>query len=266
MFDAKQLVGALMQGGLAGSSQNRISHALGEGGLGQPGGFLEQLLAAAGGRAGGGGIGDLARSMLGGVAQTRRSGSPAAMGGLGALAGALLGGAGSSAKGALSGGAMALLGSLALNALRHRGGAAPGQAALSLSELPVGLRDPADATEEEVLQSTAMLVLKAMISAAKADGQVDEAELQRIVGKLRGSGAEAEAQEFVRNELQRPLDLDELLRAVPNLEVGAQVYAASLLAIEVDTEAERLYLQRLAQGLGLDPGVVRTLHTSLGIA
>jgi uncharacterized membrane protein YebE (DUF533 family) len=43
------------------------------------------------------------------------------------------------------------------------------------------------------------------------------------------------------------------------------VYAASLLAIEVDTQAERDYLQRLADGLGLDSGVVQRLHTTLGV-
>jgi len=38
-------------------------------------------------------------------------------------------------------------------------------------------------------------VLKAMINAAKADGQIDQGEMQRIVGKLQESGMKKEAQQ-----------------------------------------------------------------------
>jgi uncharacterized membrane protein YebE (DUF533 family) len=270
MFDAKQLIGALLQGGMTGSSHGRIEHALGEQGLGQPGGTLSQIGGGAlGGTAGAGGmlggLAEMAKSMLGDAGRSLQSGNPAAVGGLGALAGALLGGGGRSVKGALGGGAMALLGSLALNALRNRAGQL-GMAGLSPSEIPVGLRGPSGAAEEQEVDATALLVLKSMISAAKADGAVDENELQRIVGKLQAAGADAQAQEFVRNELRQPLDLDALIRAVPNLQAGAQVYAAALLAIEVDTDAERAYLQRLAQGLGLEQSVVQNLHSTLGLA
>ena len=40
MFNAKDVVGALMQNVLTGSSQSRIEHALSDRGLGQPGGCL----------------------------------------------------------------------------------------------------------------------------------------------------------------------------------------------------------------------------------
>jgi uncharacterized membrane protein YebE (DUF533 family) len=42
-----------------------------------------------------------------------------------------------------------------------------------------------------------------------------------------------------------------------------EVYAASLFAIDVDTEAEAAYMRQLAQGLGLNPTLVRELHASL---
>jgi uncharacterized membrane protein YebE (DUF533 family) len=49
--------------------------------------------------------------------------------------------------------------------------------------------------------------------------------------------------------------LDGLLE-VPNPQTAVEVYASSLLAIEVDTPAERDYLRRLAQGLGLEERTV----------
>jgi uncharacterized membrane protein YebE (DUF533 family) len=207
----------------------------------------------------------MAKSFLG--AGSGQGANPMAVGGLGALAGALLGGGGGAAKGAVGGGAMALLGGLALQVLKNWGqpGATPDAAELA-REAPLGLREPQGQAEEQELQSTAELMLKGMISAAKADGQIDQQELDRIVGKLEDAGADPDAREFGVGELRKPLDLDGLVRQVPSPEVGVQLYAASLLAIEVDTQAEQQYMQRLAQGLGLDAGVVQRIHQALGVS
>jgi uncharacterized membrane protein YebE (DUF533 family) len=64
--------------------------------------------------------------------------------------------------------------------------------------------------------------------------------------------------------MRRPPDVNMLAQEARTPELAAQVYGASLLAIEVDTEAERDYLRRLAQALKLDAGTVQHLHTSLG--
>ena len=47
--------------------------------------------------------------------------------------------------------------------------------------------------------------------------------------------------------------------------MAAQVYAASLLAIEVDTDAERAYLAKLAQKTGLHPMVAQQIQQSMGV-
>jgi uncharacterized membrane protein YebE (DUF533 family) len=64
--------------------------------------------------------------------------------------------------------------------------------------------------------------------------------------------------------MKKPLDLQGLVAQVRDPRLAAEVYAASLLAIEVDTEAEHHYLRQLAQGLRLDPIVVAELHAALG--
>jgi uncharacterized membrane protein YebE (DUF533 family) len=160
-----------------------------------------------------------------------------------------------------AGGARALFGGLALAALRQQ--KAP-VAAPPADEASLGLRPAQDAAEAERLDQTATLIVAAMINAAKADGRVDQEELQRIVGRLRAAGVEAEALDFVLSELRKPMDLEGLIRKVPGPQVAVQVYAASLLAIEVDTAAERQYLRRLAHGLRLDASVVRRVHACLG--
>jgi uncharacterized membrane protein YebE (DUF533 family) len=272
MLNTQDLVGTLMQGVLAGSSQGRIEHALGGRGLSRPGGIFEQVLGGTTSGTGTGpggllsGLAEMAKSMFSDAGPGGRSGNPLAVGGLGALVGAMLGGSGSATKGALDGGAMALLGSLALEALRglHHPSTDDASAAVP-ADLPLGLRTPANTVEESELESKAMVILQAMINAAKADGQIDDAEQQRILGKLEEVGADAAVQEFVRAEMARPFDLKALFRAVSNLQMAAEVYAASLLAIEVDTPAERDYLRQLAQGLRLDEGAVQRLHLTLGV-
>jgi uncharacterized membrane protein YebE (DUF533 family) len=44
------------------------------------------------------------------------------------------------------------------------------------------------------------------------------------------------------------------------------VYAASLLAIEADTPAEKAYLQGLARDLKLDSPIVNQMWAALGVA
>jgi uncharacterized membrane protein YebE (DUF533 family) len=181
-----------------------------------------------------------------------------ALGGLGALAGALLGGGGKAMQGALGGGLLAVLGAMAFQALKGSG-SPPAQ-------VPLGLRAPRTEAESEELERQAELILRAMINAAKADGEIDAEEINRIAGKLKEMGADRQAQEFVMAELRKPLETDALAAAAAGRpELAAQVYAASLLAIEVDTPAEKEYLARLAQKLGLTPQVVGRVDRLVGL-
>ncbi len=263
------LVGMLMQGGLSQSGVNRVGNAMSEQGLGQSGGPSGQMLGGSGGSGGGllGGLMNAAKGMMSGQGQSSFGSNPLATGGLGALAGALFGGGSDSVKGALGGGAMAMLAGLAFQAFknmnRQPGGA---QMAFSSNELPLGMRTPIDADEERALESTASLVFKGMINAAKADGQIDNEEMQKIFGRLREAGADETAQQLVLQEMSQPLDLDGFVSEIPNEAVAAQVYAASLFAIEVDTPAERDYLEQLANRTGLPPDVVQQLHNAVGVA
>jgi uncharacterized membrane protein YebE (DUF533 family) len=158
---------------------------------------------------------------------------------------------------------MALLGSLAMSAVKNMNQPVDVN---DTNSMPLGMREPQDDSEEEVLQNNAKLVLRAMINAAKSDGQIGQAEMQRITDKLQEAGADQEARNFVLEEMGKPLDLDGIVRDVRDQEIGAQVYAASLLAIEVDTAAEQDYLRRLAAGLQLDPQAVARIHQMLGVS
>jgi uncharacterized membrane protein YebE (DUF533 family) len=68
----------------------------------------------------------------------------------------------------------------------------------------------------------------------------------------------------VLDEIRKPLDPAALAKDVRNPAQAAEVYAVSLLAIDIDSEAERDYLRKLASALRLDPGVVSFLHQTTG--
>jgi uncharacterized membrane protein YebE (DUF533 family) len=112
-------------------------------------------------------------------------------------------------------------------------------------------------------QARAILLLRAMIAAAKADGEVDPEERANIVARLRTAGADADVQRFVEEELARPVDLYAITSEVRDAATAAEVYAASLAAICVDTEAERRYLDNLALRLGLDRVAVDEINRRL---
>lgn len=246
------LLGAMMQSGMSPSSRQRVKSALG----GESGGFQESLggLLGGGDKDPGGLIGEVLKQA--GLAAGGKQNL--ALGGLGALAGALLGGGGKSVRGALGGGAMALLGAMAFKALQGSG--------KGTGQVPVGLLEPQTEADRKELEQETELVLKAMINAAKADGRIDEEEIHRIVGKLQEAGADAEDQRYVLVQMQKPMETVDLISAVKGRpELAAQVYAASLMAIEVDTPAEKAYLGQLASGLGLTPEVTGKIEQMVGL-
>ncbi len=270
MFKLSDVVGMMMQQGMSSATGDRMKHALGSGA--SSGGGIGSLL---GGLTGGGGVGEMLGSFLGGqgggigdmfgtilkeAGQSLGGNQNLAVGGLGSLVGAVLGGGGSPSKSASSGmGAMAFLGGLAFKALKNsRTAPAP--------VVPLGLREPENEQEADELENNASLVLKAMMSAAKCDGKIDREEIQRILGKLREDGADDEMQNYLMLEMQTPVDVEALCApAADQQELAAQMYAAALMAIEVDTPTEEAFMQQLAQGLKLTPGTVERLHAMVGL-
>ncbi|MCG3199433.1 MAG: tellurite resistance TerB family protein [Candidatus Omnitrophica bacterium] len=99
--------------------------------------------------------------------------------------------------------------------------------------------------------SAAMLLVRAMIAAANADHDISAEERQAILGRARECGLTEEELGAIHAELDHPLSMAEIASRATTPELAEQVYAVSLVAIEVDSEAERNYLKALAKRLGL---------------
>jgi uncharacterized membrane protein YebE (DUF533 family) len=90
--------------------------------------------------------------------------------------------------------------------------------------------------------------------------------MSRILGRIQETGADRAELDFVRAEMARPMDTAGLVEAAKgNRQLATELYAASLLAIEVDTPTERDYLTAFASSLGLGPEVIAHLHRSTGM-
>jgi uncharacterized membrane protein YebE (DUF533 family) len=111
----------------------------------------------------------------------------------------------------------------------------------------------------------AVLMIRAMIAAANADGVIDETERNRILKKLEAVDLSDQEHSFIVKELLSPVGLDQIADQVDSMETAKNVYAVSLLAIDIDTDAERIYMKTLAQRLDLNESILDEIHGELGI-
>ena len=224
-------------------------------------GLLDQFLGGQSGQNGGkgGGAGEFMRGAGGGAL----AGGLAALL-LGSTTGRKIGGE------ALKLGGMAAVGALAYKAYRdwQAGKEAPAPATAppaqpSVPMLPAPSGTPFNPSSESGQQKLARHLLRAMIAAAKADGHIDAQEQARIFAEMDKLPLGADDKVFVMDELRAKLDIDAVAGAAETPEEAAEIYTASLLAIDVDNAAERGYLAMLAARLKLDDALVQHLHANV---
>jgi uncharacterized membrane protein YebE (DUF533 family) len=183
------------------------------------------------------------------------------------LAGLLLGSKGGRkmASSAIKVGGMAILGGLAYKVYTDWQASKQGQPQTTPADLkditPKAEGTPFLPTEKEDRDDLSKTLLSAMIAAAKADGHIDAAEQTRIFEQIDKSTLDAEEKGFLFEELRKPLDTAALAARAKTPEHALEIYAASLMAIDVDGAAERAYLDDLARKLRLDPELTRRLET-----
>lgn len=238
MFDPKQL----------------LDQVLGAGGIGQQTG--------SGSQQGSPGIFGSAKNRL-----DQMSGSGGFMSGAatGGLLGLLLG----SKKvrkmtgGALGYGGAAVVGALALKAYQNyqQNKAATPVSPAALAAVPAeALPHARPAADGGPFQ---LVLIRAMVGAAKADGHIDASEQQRLFSEVERLGLDSESKAFVFDLLQQPADLNAIASAVVTPEQGAEVYLASRLAMDPDHPAERAYLDGLAARLKLPNELRQQLEASV---
>lgn len=249
-------VGSMMKGG--NQQGGGLGGLLGSLGGNQQGGGLGGLLGSLGGNKQGGGLGGLLGSLAGGGQRQSGgglgdilgslSGGGSSGGGLGDLIG-MLGGAGGQQGGGLGG----ILDSLGNGSQTGAGGLGS-----LLNGVMQGNQAVQPTTEQE---QQAEIMLRAMISAAKADGEIDAGEQQKITEHLDDVTPEELA--LVRSIMNEPNDMQQLVNSIP-AGMEQQAYFMSLLAINLDSKPEAQYLHQLAQSLNISQQDCNSIHEKLG--
>ncbi|MFO8003531.1 tellurite resistance TerB family protein [Thioalkalivibrio sp.] len=199
-------------------------------------------------------------------------GSGAAGGFAGGLAGGAVANVLSGKKGrkmagsALKLGGLALVGGLAYKAWKNhqQGAGQPQPQSPGAVELPP--TGSAFLPREDDGAGTAalsLLLARAMIAAAKADGQIDTQESQTILNQINGLDLPADDKAFLFEEYGRPLDIAGLARDVDSPEHAAEVYTAAVLMVEPPSPPERIFLNTLANALGLETGLVQQIQATV---
>ena len=203
----------------------------------------------------GGGLGDLLEQLGGGA----RSGGASTGGGLGDLLGQLAGGNAKTRGGDPVGDAFGdFFGGGQVEQPSSGGGGSFGDI-FNDAIARGGEPEIVPSREQEV---AAALMLRAMIQAAKSDGEIDREEEAKLMENL--GDISREERDFVNKELRAPVDVAGLARQVP-AGLEQQVYLMSVMGIDLDNRREAEYLHELATELEVDRDSVNAIHNQLGV-
>ncbi|WP_431225756.1 tellurite resistance TerB family protein [Serratia sp. L9] len=117
------------------------------------------------------------------------------------------------------------------------------------------LSTPADLRAKRLVQ--------ALVFAAKSDGHIDADEKRAIDHSLEQLQVGEEAQNWVQQAIEQPLNPDLIAQSVKNEDEALEVYYLSCMVIDVDHFMERSYLDALAQSLKIPVDVKQGIESDV---
>ena len=122
----------------------------------------------------------------------------------------------------------------------------------------------AEADEEPSAETDeALLMLRAMIAAAKADGAIDAEERSRIAAQLDDAGLSPAARDMVLADFDKPLTPAALAKLASDPMLAAQLYAAAVVGAGEIAATERAWLDEFAKALKLDRAAAAAIEARL---
>jgi uncharacterized membrane protein YebE (DUF533 family) len=133
----------------------------------------------------------------------------------------------------------------------------------NIIEAPVGSAFLPPADDNAANEELGLILVRAMIAVARADGRLDAQESQVIFQRIESLELDSASQNMLVQEMGHPVDMDAIINSANSPEVAAEIYIASLLAVDVDTVAEKSYLAMLAARLQLPAQLVKELENQV---
>ncbi len=113
---------------------------------------------------------------------------------------------------------------------------------------------------EPARDPAAVLMLRAMIYAARADSHIDDTERGRIEAMARQFLPGQDSAALLRELISEPIRLEALTEGVSSVEQKEDIYRLSCLVIDIDHFMERGYLDALARSLDIAPARQKELE------
>lgn len=104
-------------------------------------------------------------------------------------------------------------------------------------------------------QGLELVLINTMIAASKADGNIDAFEQKRLFSTIEKLNFTPQDKAAVFDAMSREITIQEIANSVTLEEHRAEVYLSAYMAIEVDNQLERTFLNNLALALKLPKGL-----------
>jgi uncharacterized membrane protein YebE (DUF533 family) len=156
---------------------------------------------------------------------------------------------------ALKAGGLALIGGLAYKAWQHYKDDQSGQTTNNASAFLPDSQQEADQLN--------LLLVRAMISAARADGRIDNDENRIIMSRIGEIQLDDSERAYLFEQFAAPVDLNILASDAKTEAQAAEIYAASVIILATPSAAERQYLDDLAAALKLPNALRQEIHHTL---
>ena len=124
-------------------------------------------------------------------------------------------------------------------------------------KMPTSVNDVIGLLKGKAADDRADVLLKAMIAAAHADGDLNEAEMKLL------KAYDGATQDALKSYLSKSYSARDIAALSTSEQEAAEIYAISCRIADGLNPAERNYLEALAMGLGLDPELAALIETDI---
>ncbi len=120
---------------------------------------------------------------------------------------------------------------------------------------------PINEMRDKEAQQRSVILLTAMIAAAKADGHVGDEEMAEINKQIKNLGLEGDTAKIIEEELAKPLDIEAIAALAEGEEAkAAEIYLVSAVVTDKENEKERQYLDDLAKAMKIPEELLAELN------
>jgi len=120
---------------------------------------------------------------------------------------------------------------------------------------------PINELDEDAANERSQVLLRAMIAAAKADGHIDNKEINTIKEQIEKLKLSEEVAALLMDEINKPLNVKEVAELAKDRAMAAEIYLVSAVVTDKENSMEREYLKTLAKEMNLPEELVAELET-----